>query len=186
MKLPNDDKASVPQAKITEYLLSLTHEDGRSKAQFFIRFGFSAAKWQMLAITLQKHAQQHSVTRVENSPFGKRYIIEGVINAPDGRTPFIRTIWFIENTPFGNSLSFTEADMIKELDRIILDIDLPEYDLEKGDIGTIVLVHEKEEGFEVEFVSLDGETVAVVWQFAYQVRPISQREIDHARSLAAA
>ncbi len=75
--------------------------------------------------------------------------------------------------------------MIQELDRIILNIDLPEYDLKMGDIGTVVLVHEKSKGFEVEFVSLDGETVAVVSLFAHQVRPIGQREIAHARPLGA-
>ncbi len=97
MKLPNGDRGEVPEAKITGYLLSLAHEDGRSKAQFFIRFGFSVTEWQELATTLQELARQHPVTRVEDSPFGKRYIIEGVIKAPDGRTPWIRTIWFIED-----------------------------------------------------------------------------------------
>jgi hypothetical protein len=48
-------------------------------------------------MALQEHAQQHPVTRVEASPFGKRYIIEGIIQVPDGRSPHIRAIWFIEN-----------------------------------------------------------------------------------------
>jgi len=76
--------------------------------------------------------------------------------------------------------------MIRELDRIVLTTDLPEHGLKTGDIGTVVLVHEKSNGFEVEFVSLDGETVAVVSLFAHQVRPIGRREIAHARPLVAA
>ena len=76
--------------------------------------------------------------------------------------------------------------MIKELDRIILNIDLPEHDLKKGDLGTVVLVHGESKGFEVEFVSLSGETVAVVSLFTYQVRSIGRREIAHARPLAMA
>jgi hypothetical protein len=75
--------------------------------------------------------------------------------------------------------------MIQELDRIILTTDLPEHGLKTGDIGTVVLVHEKSKGFEVEFVSLDGETVAVVSLYAHQVRPIGRREIAHARPLVA-
>ncbi len=71
--------------------------------------------------------------------------------------------------------------MIQELDRIILTVDLPEYGLQTGDIGTIVLIHEKQNGFEVEFVSLDGETIAVTSLFDYQIRPIGQSEIAHAR-----
>ncbi|MBX3056982.1 MAG: DUF4926 domain-containing protein [Anaerolineae bacterium] len=73
--------------------------------------------------------------------------------------------------------------MIAELDRVILTVDLPEYGLRAGDMGTVVLVHDSSKGFEVEFVSLDGETVAVTSLFAYQVRPIGQREIAHARPL---
>jgi hypothetical protein len=96
MKLPNHKKVIVPQTKITEYLLSLSHEDGRSKAKFFSSFGFSVEAWDMLADVLRHHAAEHEVTKVETSPFGTRYVIEGIISAPDGRSPFIRTIWFIE------------------------------------------------------------------------------------------
>ena len=70
--------------------------------------------------------------------------------------------------------------MIAELDRIILTTNILEYGLEKGDMGTVVLVHQGG-GYEVEFVTLDGETVAIVSLFAAQVRPISSREIAHAR-----
>jgi hypothetical protein len=74
--------------------------------------------------------------------------------------------------------------MIQELDRVVLTADLPEYDLKAGDVGTVVLVHGQGEGYEVEFVTLDGETVAVVSVFASQVRPIERREIAHARRIA--
>lgn len=72
-------------------------------------------------------------------------------------------------------------NMIAELDRVILTTNIPKYGLEKGDMGTVVLVHQGGEGYEVEFVTLDGETVAIVSLFAAQVRPISSREIAHAR-----
>ena len=39
---------------------------------------------------------------------------------------------------------------------------------------------------EVEFLTLDGRTAAVVTVEALQVRPVGQREITHARELAAA
>lgn len=76
--------------------------------------------------------------------------------------------------------------MIQELDNVILTEDLPEYGLEKGDIGTIVLVHRGSEGYEVEFVTLDGKTVAVTTLLASQVRPIASGEIAHARMPTAA
>jgi hypothetical protein len=74
--------------------------------------------------------------------------------------------------------------MIQELDRVVLTADLPEHDLKAGDVGTVVLMHGQGEGYEVEFVALDGETVAVVSVFASQVRPIERREIAHVRRIA--
>jgi hypothetical protein len=40
MMLPKGDGAYVDRTKIIDYLLSLSHPDGRSKAEFFRRFGF--------------------------------------------------------------------------------------------------------------------------------------------------
>jgi Domain of unknown function (DUF4926) len=71
--------------------------------------------------------------------------------------------------------------MIQELDRVILTSDIPESSLEQGDIGTVVLVHLGGKGYEVEFVTLDGETVAVVSLHSIQVRPIGRREIARSR-----
>ena len=75
---------------------------------------------------------------------------------------------------------------IKELDDIILTRDLPEQGLRAGDIGTVVLVHRNNAGYEVEFTSLDGETIAVITLMADQVRAAEAGEIAHVRSLAAA
>ena len=76
--------------------------------------------------------------------------------------------------------------MIKELDSVALTTDLPEHDLAKDDIGTVVLVHEGGRGFTVEFMTLTGKTIAVVTLLANQVRLIAKNEIAHARALAVA
>ena len=47
------------------------------------------------------------------------------------------------------------------------------------------MVHEAGRGFEVEFVTLDGETLAVASLSAAQIRPVAHREIAHARPVAA-
>ncbi len=73
--------------------------------------------------------------------------------------------------------------MIGELDNVVLATDLPAHGLKQGDIGTVVLVHREGRGFEVEFATLDGETLAVVTLPASQVRPIAHSEIAHARTL---
>jgi len=66
----------------------------------------------------------------------------------------------------------------------VLTLEIPEYGLAAGDIGTVVMLHGYS-GFEVEFVTLDGETLAVASLSNSQVRPIMHREIAHARLLAA-
>jgi len=71
--------------------------------------------------------------------------------------------------------------MIKELDQVVLTNDLPEHGLKAGDIGTVVLEHIAKKGYEVEFVALDGETLAVVSVFPAQIRPIGHREIARVR-----
>ncbi|WP_442941116.1 DUF4926 domain-containing protein [Nostoc sp.] len=48
-------------------------------------------------------------------------------------------------------------------------------------MGTVVLVHQGGKGYEVEFVTLDGETVAIVSLHSIQVRPIGRREIARSR-----
>lgn len=97
MKLPNAGEGVVPAEKIIGYLLSFSHPDGRGKAQFFARFGFSAGNWQVLASALLDHAAHNEVARVENSSFGTRYIVEGIMETPDGRKPVVRSVWFIEH-----------------------------------------------------------------------------------------
>lgn len=71
--------------------------------------------------------------------------------------------------------------MIKELDRVILNRDIPENHLKKGDIGIVVLIHNKSAGYEVEFSTLDGNTITVVTLNSEDVREIRKHEIAHAR-----
>lgn len=73
---------------------------------------------------------------------------------------------------------------IKELDRIVLTKSLREHGLKAGDIGTVVDVYAGGEGFEVEFCTLTGETIAVATLTADQVRPVESGEIPAARRIA--
>jgi len=73
--------------------------------------------------------------------------------------------------------------MIKELERVVLTVPVPNEGLETGDVGTVVHAYGDGEAFEVEFTTLDGHTAAVVTVEASQVRPVSRREITHAREM---
>lgn len=76
--------------------------------------------------------------------------------------------------------------MIKEHDRVILTEAIEEQGLEPGDIGAVIYVHGEGEAYEVEFVTLDGATNAVLELESHQVRVADKYEIPHARSLSAA
>ena len=114
MKLPNYDKAIVSQIKITGILLSMARPEKRDRAKFFLDLGFSAESWEVLAQALRRHAANHPVTKVETSSFGLQYVIDGIILTPSGRTPLIRSIWFV---PTGESIPrFITAYPIEEID----------------------------------------------------------------------
>jgi len=75
--------------------------------------------------------------------------------------------------------------MIKEHDRVVLLKDVYEEGLKTGDVGTVVHIYREGEAFEVEFMTLDGGTVAVVTLPASDVRSVSNRDITHVRELIA-
>jgi hypothetical protein len=75
--------------------------------------------------------------------------------------------------------------MIQEHDCIVLTTDVPAEKLRAGDVGTVVHLYNDGRAYEVEFVTLDGKTAAVVTLEAEQVRPVKRREMPHARERAA-
>ena len=76
--------------------------------------------------------------------------------------------------------------MIREHDRVVLKTPVPAEGLEAGDVGAVVHIYRDGQAYEVEFVTLEGRTAAVVTLEADQVRPVNKREITHARELSVA
>lgn len=87
----------VSRRKLTDYLLAREHPDGRGKALFFEQHGFRREAPDALAEALRRHATEHEVARMESSPFGERLVVDGPLLAPDGRRPFVRSVWFREH-----------------------------------------------------------------------------------------
>ncbi|NBS78455.1 DUF4926 domain-containing protein [bacterium] len=75
---------------------------------------------------------------------------------------------------------------ITEHDQVVLTVDLPAEGLESGDVGTIVHVHRGGEAYEVEFMTLAGETLAVATVPSPRLRPVNKRDVSHVRQLASA
>jgi hypothetical protein len=72
---------------------------------------------------------------------------------------------------------------IREHDCIILTADLLGEGLLAGDMGTVVHIHSGGTGYEVEFMTLTGETITVVTVLPTQLRPLSRRDVAHVREL---
>lgn len=97
MYLPEKEGAIVPLNKINSYLLSTSHPIGKHKAVFFVSIVFEIGKPEVLQQALIQVAKQYQVIAFENTQFGNKYVIDGNIQAPNGRYYLLRTIWIIEN-----------------------------------------------------------------------------------------
>ena len=78
--------------------------------------------------------------------------------------------------------------MIRELDTVVLTQDLDKHGLKQGDVGVVVHCYngDSADQFEVEFVTAEGRTIAVLTLSSSEVRPMQSGEILHVRALASA
>jgi putative heme iron utilization protein len=76
--------------------------------------------------------------------------------------------------------------MLQELERVALIDDLPGHGLKAGDIGMVVHVYAGHKGYEVEFVTVNGELVALVSVYPSQIRQLEPNEIASARRVKSA
>lgn len=67
-------------------------------------------------------------------------------------------------------------DEISLLDVVALTVDLPKYNLRRGEIGAVVECY-PDNVFEVEFVAQDGYTYALVTLRADQLIPLRQKRV---------
>lgn len=74
---------------------------------------------------------------------------------------------------------------LRVLDTVVLEKDLPDQGLQRGDIGAVVEVCEPD-GLEVEFVSGSGRTRALVTLRMTEVRSIADTDVLAVRSPNAA
>ena len=96
MTLPNAAQAHVAREKITEYLLSPASDRGQHKQAFFVRFGFRLERWEELAEALASHCQRNDVIDVMETIYGIQYAVIGTIATPDGRDPYIKSVWQLD------------------------------------------------------------------------------------------
>lgn len=71
--------------------------------------------------------------------------------------------------------------MIEEHASVVLTEPLHAAGLEAGDVGVVVHVLSNGEAYEVEFMTLDGNTLSVETLRATQIRAARNRDIPHVR-----
>ena len=69
-----------------------------------------------------------------------------------------------------------------KLETVVLDRDLPERGLRRGDLGAVIEIYQPD-GVEVEFVTASGKTQAVLTLKERDVRPVGDRDLIAVRSL---
>jgi hypothetical protein len=74
---------------------------------------------------------------------------------------------------------------MNELDTVVLTHEIKDKGLKTGDMGAVVQVYNGGEAFEVEFVTADGKTVALLALKQSDIRKVAKNEILHAREINA-
>jgi len=62
--------------------------------------------------------------------------------------------------------------MYRELDRVVLKKAMPQHGLNQGAVGSIVMVHAKKAGYEVEFIAPAGKEATTVSLKTSDIRPV--------------
>ena len=75
--------------------------------------------------------------------------------------------------------------MIREHDLVVLTHDFVAQDLRQGDIGVVVHCYGDGQAYEVEFMSAEGKTIAILTLEHHEVRAMGSGEILHVRELSA-
>jgi len=94
------------------------------------------------------------------------------------------TVWLVASgQDFANFVTaFPGSPMFNLLDTVVLDRDLPEQGLRRGDLGAVVDV-QPPDGLEVEFVLASGKTQALVSLRAADVRAVAEGDLIAVRDL---
>ena len=95
LRLPAAERAYVDPVKLRRYLLSASHPEGRYKAAFFARFGYTQRHWRRLGWQLRILARTGVAEAEPPDSFGRKYRVSGSIPSPSGRNAEIVTVWII-------------------------------------------------------------------------------------------
>ncbi len=89
MKIPID--ASIPLAKLTNYLLIPKKQD--DKSQFLAQAGFALANPEDLILALRQLTQNTEAVLQKSNLYGRYYQVRGILTGPNRQSIGVVTIW---------------------------------------------------------------------------------------------
>lgn len=95
MELPNRFRVEISRRKVTGYLLATAHPVGGAKARYFESRGYSLEAPEGLEDALRRVALVGVVVGEEATAWGKKYVVEATITAPDGNPLALATVWIV-------------------------------------------------------------------------------------------
>jgi hypothetical protein len=95
LKLPNGDRAIVPEAKLRDYCLNVEHPWGKNKARVFrAALGMGLEDLPKLAARLREAASTSEARQIESIEYGERYIVDfEMANGPS--RAMCRSAWIV-------------------------------------------------------------------------------------------
>lgn len=91
--LPQD--AIIAEEKLTKYLLVLLPKDDKSK--FWAQAGYTLDNWQQLEQDLRTKVLTQPAEFIEDTPYGKKYLIRACFQGANGVELNTLTIWMVTN-----------------------------------------------------------------------------------------
>ena len=70
---------------------------GGTRRRSLSRMALPHTNGSRFAKALLRHASEHEVAKIERTPFGTRFVVDGTMGTPGGRAPNVRSVWFVES-----------------------------------------------------------------------------------------
>ncbi|MBI3375259.1 MAG: hypothetical protein HY017_26365 [Betaproteobacteria bacterium] len=93
MRLPRD--LLIAQEKLTEYLLRWRPED--DKSAYLAQVGYTAENAVRLMEDIREQLMPLEAELIENTEYGPKFAVAGVLTGPNGRDLQVVTIWMAED-----------------------------------------------------------------------------------------
>jgi len=87
--------ATIPEEKLTKYLLVLLPKDDKSK--FLQKAGYTLENWQRLEADLRSQVLTQPAEFWKETSYGKKYLINATLKGVNGLEIEIITIWILAN-----------------------------------------------------------------------------------------